>query len=94
MPVINRNDLKYKYSWSSTPSSHPRTGTTETESKSSVFKSTHGDEVLSLINEYAEAHKIKSKEDALKIEKRIREELKDKEMSRKGVKDWLDKTYK
>lgn len=91
MPILNRNDLKYNYTWSSTPSSHPRTGFTETESKSSVFNSDHGDEVLNLINEYAEEHKIESKEEALRLEKRIREELDQKELKRSEVMDWLNK---
>lgn len=89
MPVINRNDLKYDYTWSSSPSSNPRTGVTETESQSSVFKSNHGDDVLSLINEYADKHQIESKKEAIKLEKRIKEEMEQKEMTRSEVMDWL-----
>lgn len=89
MPVINRNDLKYDYTWSTSPSSNPRTGVTETDSQSSVFKSDHGDEVLSLINEYAEKHQIESRAEAIKLEKRIKEEIGQKEMTRSEVMDWL-----
>lgn len=91
MPVINRNDLKYDYSWSTKPSDHPRSGVTETDSQSRVFQSDQGDEVLSLLNDYAEKHNIESKEKALILEMKIREEMDQKEMTRREVIVWLEK---
>lgn len=89
MPIINRSDLKYDYSWSTKPSDHPRKTTTETDSQSRVFRSNDGDEILSFINTYAESHNIDSKQKALEVEEKIRGQLNKGEMTRGEIQAWL-----
>lgn len=90
MPIINRSDLKFDYSWSTKPSDHPRKTVTETDSQSRVFRSKDGDEILSFINDFAESHNIESKEEALEIEQKIRGQLDKGEMTRSEIKAWLE----
>lgn len=92
MSLINRKDLKYSYNWSSEPADKPRTETTsESGTLSGVFRNEEGESVLSFINDYAESHDIDEKEQALKIEKMLREKLKDEQMNVEDVRAWLDK---
>lgn len=90
MPLIDRSDLKYDYNWETGPANVPRTETTaETETDSKLFRSEEGDEVLDFINEYSEDNEILDKDDALEIERLLRVELKNKDMTRKEVRHWL-----
>lgn len=87
MPLIDRSDLQYDYSWSSYPGDSPRS---ESTSKSSLFRRDEGSDVLAIINEYADENDIKNKEEALRIEKLIREKLNKEDMTRREVKVWLE----
>lgn len=92
MPLIDRSDLKYDYSWKTEPAGKPRSSvTTEGETKSDVFRSEDGDQVLSFINDYTDREGITDKKHAMRIEKLLREELKNREMTRKEARLWLNK---
>lgn len=91
MSIIDRSDLKYKYTWSSKGANTPRSDIrTETGSRSNMFSASEGEGVLSFINEYAQKHGIKDKQEALRIERLLRDELEEREMTRKEVRVWLD----
>lgn len=91
MPLIDRSDLKYDYNWETGPANAPRTETTtDTETESKLFRREEGDEVLEFINEYSEDNEIIDKEDALEIERLLRDELKNEDMTRKEVRLWLN----
>lgn len=91
MPLIDRTDLQYDYSWSSKPGNNPRNNPAASGStKSSLFRRDEGDEVLSLINDYAKEHDIVDRQEALRIESVLREKLEDKEMTREEVRAWLN----
>jgi len=91
MSIIQRKDLKYDYSWSSQPGGKPRTEiTAKRGTPSEIFRREKGENVLSFINEYADAHDIKDKEEALRIERMLYEKLKNKQMTRKEITIWLD----
>lgn len=90
MPLLDRSDLKYDYTWSTEPAQTPRTETTtQTETESKMFRRKDGDEVLQFINDYSDKYGIESKEDALEIERMLRDELKEEDMSRREVQLWL-----
>lgn len=91
MSLIKKNDLKYNYTWSSKGAHTPRSdGLTETGSRSNMFSAQEGEGVLSFINNYAEKHGITDKEEALRIERMLQDELKEREMTRNEVTLWLD----
>ena len=90
MPLIDRSDLKYDYTWSTEPAQTPRSETTaESETESKLFRRKDGDEVLDFINDYSDKYGIETKEDALEIERLLRDELKDRDMTRREVQLWL-----
>lgn len=91
MPLIDRSDLQYDYTWSSQPGNNPRNNpSTGGSTKSSLFRRNEGDEVLSLINEYAKDNEITDKRAILEIETFIYENLGEGEMTREEVRAWLD----
>ncbi|MEX0904190.1 MAG: hypothetical protein WD604_00380 [Balneolaceae bacterium] len=91
MPLIDRSDLQFDYTWSSKPGNNPRNNPqTGGDTKSSLFRRNEGDEVLSLINEYAKDHEITNKREALRIEGLLREKLGEEDMTREEVKVWMD----
>jgi len=55
-----------------------------------MFRRKEGDDVLDFINEYSKEHEIANKEDTLEIERMIRDELKNEDMTRKQVRLWLN----
>jgi hypothetical protein len=90
MPLLDRSDLKYDYNWETGPANAPRTETTtDTETESRLFRRDEGDEVLDFINQYSEEHENFEKEDALEIERLLRDDLKNEDMTRKEVRLWL-----
>ena len=91
MSLIKRNDLKYNYTWSTKPASTPRRDSkSEIGSRSNMFSAQEGEGVLAFINNYAEKHGIKDKQEALRIESMLQDELKEREMTREEVTLWLD----
>lgn len=90
MPLINRNDLRYDYTWSSAPGNNPVTDPGAGEKPKSMFRRNEGDEVLALINEYVEKNKIENKDEALEVEKLLREKLGNEDKTREEVKVWID----
>ena len=86
MPLINKSDLKYSYSWTAIPGDNPKvTG----EPDSSRFSRHEGYEVLYLINKLAELWKLKNLASAHKMERMINESLPSNIQTQKGVKDWI-----
>ncbi|WP_234572385.1 hypothetical protein [Rhodohalobacter sp. 614A] len=91
MPLIDRSDLKYDYSWQPKGAEKPRSSaTTKGETDSQIFRSEDGDQVLSFINDYTDREGITDKKHALKIEKLLQDELKNRNMSRKEARLWLN----
>jgi hypothetical protein len=86
MPLINKSDLKFSYSWTAIPGDNPKvTG----EPDSTRFSRNEGYEVLYLINKLAELWKFKKLASAHKMEKMINEGLPSKIQTQKDVKDWI-----
>lgn len=94
MSLIQKSDLKYDYDWSSKPATKPRRTTTESESRSEMFSSNEGEEILSFINEYAEMNDIADKEEAFRIERLLQEKLQEENMTRDEAREWLDEYLK
>lgn len=95
MPVLDRDDLKYDYTWSTEPAQTPRRSTkTEGETESRLFRRKEGDEVLSFINDFSRNEGIEDKQEALEIERLLRDELKNRDMTRKEVRLWLSEHRK
>lgn len=91
MPLIDRSDLNFDYTWTSEPGNNARNRPqTIGSTKSSFFRRNEGNEVLSLINEYADDHEIRDKQEALEIEQLLREKLGEEDMTRDEVRAWLD----
>lgn len=91
MALIDRSDLQYDYTWSSSPGKSPRS---ESVDKSSFFRRNEGDDVLALINEYASENKIRDKQEALRIERLIQEKLNEEERTKAEVRAWLKNNMK
>lgn len=90
MPLIDRSDLKYDYVWDTEPAQKPRRTTrTEGETESRLFRREEGDEVLDFINEFSADQGFESKEEALEVERLLRDEMKNRDMTRKEVRLWL-----
>lgn len=91
MPLIDRSDLKYDYTWKTEPANKPRSSATaQDETESEVFRREEGDQVLSFINDYTKREGINEKQEALEIERILRDELKNKDMTRREVRLWLN----
>jgi len=90
MSIIKKDDLKYKYNWSTSPASKSRDLTTETDSKSEMFNAEDGGDVLSFINEYADSNEILDKEEALRIEQLLKEKMEKDYMTRNEAREWLN----
>lgn len=86
MGLINKNDLKLEYSWSTraghSPVTHENIG-------SNVFDRRSGEEVLSILNNYSEKRGISDKEELLKAEPLIREKLPKDIRTEDDVMNWL-----
>jgi hypothetical protein len=91
MALIDRSDLQYDYTWTSKPGNSPRSDST---SKSSMFRRDEGSDVLALINDYVSEKDIKNKEEALRIERLIREKLSGEKMTREEVRAWIENNHK
>lgn len=90
MPIIDRSDLKYDYVWDTEPAQKPRRTTrTEGETGSRMFRRDEGDDVLDFINEFSDSQGFEHKEEALEVERLLRDEMKNKDMTRKEVRMWL-----
>ena len=90
MPILDRSDLKYDYVWDTEPAQKPRRTTrTESETESRMFRRKEGDEVLDFINEFSADQGFESKEEALEVERLLRDEMKNRDMTRKEVRLWL-----
>lgn len=90
MSIIDRSDLKYDYIWDTEPAQKPRRTTrTEGETESRLFRRDEGDEVLDFINKYSDKQGFETKEEALEVERLLRDEMKNKDMTRKEVRLWL-----
>lgn len=87
MALISRDDLNYDYTWSAYPGDNPMSDSTH---QSGIFRRDEGSDVLAVINDYASDNEIKNKEEALRIEKLIRDKLGDEEMTKNEVRAWLE----
>jgi hypothetical protein len=94
MALINKNDLKYNYNWSTKPASKSRSLSTESSGETELLSANEGEEVLSFINDYADLNNIVSKEEALRIESLLQEKLKENEITRDEAREWLDNHLK
>lgn len=86
MGLIDRSDLEMDYNWSSKP------GTTPIDKEnmgSEIFDSNKGEDVLSLLNDYAEKGKITDKKKVLDAEAMLQEKLPKDLNTKEDVMDWL-----
>lgn len=90
MALINKSDLKYKYSWTAIGDDDPKkTGKPD----STLLNRSEGYEVLPFINKFVEKHSFKNKDSALKTEKMIKEFLPSDVRSHKNVTSWLEDNW-
>lgn len=90
MGLLNREDLKYDYTWTSNPGKSPAT---DPGPASRGFSTGNGRDVLEFINSYADRKNIENKKDALRIEKMLHDDLDEEMKTRKEVTTWLDSRY-
>lgn len=86
MIKINKEDLKYKYSWTTIGNDDPRI---KGVPDSTMFNRHEGFEVIYLINKLAEIWKFEKKASCFKIEKMINDNLPSNVRSQKNVKQWI-----
>lgn len=90
MGLINKNDLKYNYSWTAIDGDNPKI---KGKPDSTLFNRNEGYEVLYLINKLAEIWNWKKKASCLKLEKMIKEYLPSNYRSQENVKKWLAENW-
>lgn len=86
MRLIEKKDLKLDYDWSTQPGDGP---IKKDEVNSTLFNSESGDDVLSLLNNYAEKKKPDDKQELLKAENLLKTELPKNLNTEEDVFDWL-----
>lgn len=86
MGLIEKTDLSLDYDWSSNPGDGP---IEKDELNSTMFESESGEDVLSLLNKYAEQKESTKKEDLLEAETLLREQLPKDLNTEEDVFDWL-----
>ncbi|MDR9419562.1 hypothetical protein [Gracilimonas sp.] len=86
MGLIEKNDLQLDYNWSTTPGETP---IDRDEIGGVSFDSQNGQDVLSLLNDYAEKNDLDRKEDVLEAEDLIRNDLPKDLNTDEDVMDWL-----
>ncbi|MFP8487513.1 hypothetical protein ACKGJO_00295 [Gracilimonas sp. Q87] len=86
MGLIEKKDLKLDYDWSTQPGDGP---IKKDEVDSTLFNSESGDDVLSLLNKYAEKKESDDKQEVLKAEDLISSDLPKDLNTEKDVFDWL-----
>lgn len=90
MGLINKNDLKLEYSWTTRASDGP---IDQDNLGSNVFDRRSGDDVLSLLNDYAESHGITDKNEAISTEFIIRERLPKDVHTKEDAIEWLSRYH-
>lgn len=86
MGLIERSDLQLDYDWSSKPGDGP---IDRDEVGSTFFDSQSGEDVLSLLNDYAAKKETEDKQAVLNAEDLIRKELPKDLNTEEDVLDWL-----
>ncbi len=86
MGLIERTDLKMDYNWSSKPGISP---VDKDDIGSEVFDTEKGDDVLNLLNDYAEKRSITDKEKILDAEAMLHEKLPKDLNTKDEIMDWL-----
>lgn len=91
MPLLQRSDLKFEYSWTAiTPDDPKVTGKPD----STLLNRGEGYEVLAFINSFSAANNLKQKASGLKIERLIHKNLPGNIRSHANVKKWLVDNWK
>lgn len=86
MPLLQKSDLQYEYSWSVVAPDDPKiTGKPD----STFLNRSEGYEVLAFINSFAVRNNWKQKASGLKTERLIRKHLPGDTRSHSNVKKWL-----
>lgn len=86
MTLIEKNDLNLKYDWSTEPGETPVDKDSITGKK---FDRERGDDVLHLLNNYAEKSNMENKDNLSEIETLLRQDLPKNLDTEEDVLDWL-----
>jgi hypothetical protein len=86
MGLIEKDDLKFDYDWSSQPGDDP---VKKEDIGSNVFNKNQGKDVLNMLNNYAEEHNITDKNDVLDAEGMLRDNLPKDLNTETNIIDWL-----
>ncbi len=86
MALIEKNDLRLDYDWSTEPGDTPADKDSLT---GKTFNPERGEDVLNVLNNYAEKREIESKDDITDAETLIREKLPKDLNTEENVLDWL-----
>lgn len=91
MPLLEKSDLQFKYSWTALTGDDPRvTGKPD----STLLNRGEGYEVLYFINRFSASHDFKQKSSGLKVEKLIKKHLPGDIRSHANVSSWLVANWK
>lgn len=86
MTLIEKNDLNLKYDWSTKPG---ESGVSKDSITGKSFDRERGDDVLHVVNDYAEKSKMENKDDLAEVENLLRQELPKDLNTHSDVLDWL-----
>jgi hypothetical protein len=86
MALIKQNDLNLKYNWSTEPG---ETAVNKDSITNKSFDRERGDDVLNVLNDYAEKSEIEHKDDLEDVENLLRQELPKDLDTHNDVLDWL-----
>jgi hypothetical protein len=91
MPLLQKSDLQFEYSWTAIPPDDPRvTGKPD----STLLNRGEGYEVLAFINSFAVTNDWKQKASGLKTERLIKKHLPSDTRSHANVRKWLVDNWK
>ena len=86
MPLLQKSDLKFEYSWKSVPPDNPKN---RGNPDSSLLNRQEGYEVLDFINDFAVRCGFKQKASGLKVERMLKKHLPGDIRGRANVRKWL-----
>jgi len=86
MALIKQNDLNLTYNWSTEPG---ETAVDKDSITNKLFDRERGDDVLNVLNNYAEKSGLENKDDLSEIENLLRQDLPKNLNTEDDVLDWL-----
>lgn len=92
MALLTKSEMYYNdYSWTAYSNDNPKVSG---EPDSTFLNRMEGYEVLYFINKFCDLHKLKLKNEAIKVERMIRHEVPSNIHSQQNIKSWIEQNWR